>query len=139
MTRGLLYSAAVTTLLVAQATVAEDYSERARTKGEKIVVIDLGSETPAKSSNKDLYRRLYRLEKAVRQLQERVFDLEVENSQLKEEEKGPSYTCYIKTSKGLFTSTQKSMTQAKTQAMQKCTEAIRYGFDCDEDKVKCGE
>jgi predicted nuclease with TOPRIM domain len=139
MIQKLFYVFAATTLFTTSIALAQDYSERAR-KSEKIVVIDLGSESPSKSSsNKDLYRRLYRLEKAVRQLQERVFELETENTQLKEEEKGPSYTCYIKTAKGLFTSTQKSMTQAKTQAMQKCSEVIRYGFDCDEDKVKCGE
>lgn len=140
MFKNLVYSAVVTTTLFAQATVADDYVEvkKGRYKGEKVVYIDLGSES--KSSNRDLQKRLYRLEKAVRQLQERVFDLEVENGQLKEENDNvKKFTCYITTSKGVFSSTQKSQTQAKAEAMQKCSEVIKFGFACDPDKVICGE
>lgn len=63
----------------------------------------------------------------------------MENGQLKEENDNvKKITCYIKTSsKGIFSSTQKSMTQAKTEAMQKCSEVIKFGFECDEEKVKC--
>lgn len=132
---------AIMSSFVAQATVADDYVEvqKGRYKGEKVVYIDLGSES--KSSRRDLEKRLYRLEKAVRQLQERVFELEVENGELKKEtDNVKKTTCYIKTnSKGLFSSTQKSMTQAKAEVMQKCSEVIRFGFECDEEKVKCGE
>lgn len=141
MLKKLVYTAAMTTTLFAQATVADDYVEveKGRYKGEKVVVIDLGSES--KSSRRDLEKRIYRLEKAVRQLQERVFDLEIENDQLKDENDNvKKITCYIKTnSKGVFSSTQKSQTKAKTEAMQKCSEVIKFGFECDEEKVKCGE
>lgn len=143
MFKKIVCSVAVMSSFIAQTTVADDYVEvqKGRYKGEKIVYIDLGSETRSKSSNRELEKRIYRLEKAVRQLQERVFELEVENGELKKENDNvKKTTCYIKTnSKGLFSSTQKSMTQAKAEVMQKCTEVIRYGFECDEDKVKCGE
>lgn len=141
MLKRLVYTAAMTTTLFAQATIADDYVEveKGRYKGEKVVVIDLGSES--KSSRRDLEKRIYRLEKAVRQLQERVFDLEIENGQLKDENDNvKKITCYIKTnSKGVFTSTQKSQTKARAEAMQKCSEVIKFGFECEEDKVKCGE
>lgn len=134
--------AAILTTLVTQHSFADDYVEaqKGRFKGDKVVVIDLGSESKS-YSRRDLEKRLYRLEKAVRQLQERVFDLEIENGQLKEENDNvKKVTCYIKTmSKGIFSSTQKSMTLAKTEAMQKCSEVIKFGFECDEEKVKCGE
>lgn len=104
---------------------------------DKVIIIDVGNEE--RSSKKDLEKRIYRLEKAVRQLQERVFDLEVENGGLKEDNK-KKFTCYIKTNmKGTFTTTQSSLTQAKAEVMRKCSEEIKYGFECDEDKVKCGE
>lgn len=141
MFKNLIYSAAVVTTLFAQATLAESYVEvqKGHFRGDKVVVVDLGSEKS--SSRRDLDKRVYRLEQAVRQLQERVFDLETENGQLKEENDNvKKVTCYIKTnSKGIFSSTQKSMTQAKAEAMQKCSEVIKFGFECDEEKVKCGE
>jgi galactokinase len=138
MFKNLVYSAAVTTTLFAQATVAEDYVEvqKGRYKGEKIIIIDTGSES--KSSSRDIQKRVYRLEQAVRQLQERIFELELENDGLKDD-KVKKTTCYLKTTKGVFSSTQKSMTQARAEAMQKCTEVVKFGFECDEDKVKCGE
>lgn len=145
MLKKIVCSVAVMSSFIAQTTIADDYIEvqKGRYKGEKVVYIDLGSES--KSSRRDLEKRLYRLEKAVRQLQERIFDLEVENGELKKEndlanDNVKKITCYIKTnSKGLFSSTQKSMTQAKAEVIQKCSEVIRFGFECDEDKVKCGE
>jgi hypothetical protein len=125
-----------TTVLLTFIVPASKASDRY--SSDKVVIIDVGSE---KSSRKDLEKRLYRLEKAVRQLQDRVFELEVENDDLKKEDPNvKKITCYIKTnSKGIFSSTQKSQTQAKAEVMQKCSEVIRFGFECDEEKVKCGE
>jgi len=121
------------TLSVPVANARDSYSS------DKVIIIDAGSES--KSSRRDLEKRMYRLEKAVRQLQDRVFELEVENDDLKKEDPNvKKITCYIKTnSKGLFSSTQKSQTQAKAEVMQKCSEVIKFGFECDEEKVKCGE
>lgn len=142
MFKKIVCSVAVMSLFVVQGANADDYVEvqKGHHKGQKIVYIDLGSESK-RSSNRELEKRIYRLEKAVRQLQEQVFELEVENGALKKENDNvKKTTCFIKTnSKGLFSSTQKSMTQAKAEVMQKCSEVIRYGFECDEDKVKCGE
>ena len=133
----LKYALLATILLIASLSSISYASERY--SKDKVVIIDVGSES--KSSRRDLEKRLYRLEQAVRQLQDRVFELEIENSDLKKEDPNiKKITCYIKTSsKGIFSSTQKSQTQAKAEVMQKCSEVIRYGFDCDEDKIKCGE
>lgn len=140
MFKTFICSAAIFPIFMTSATFADDYVEvqKGRYKGEKVVHIEVGNDS--RSSRRDLEKRIYRLEKAVRQLQERVFELEVENGQLKQDDNVKKYTCYIKTnSKGLFTSTQKSITQAKAEVMQKCSEVIRFGFECDEEKVKCGE
>ena len=134
MFKKIICATAVILTFIVSASFASD-----RYNTDKVVIIDVGSES--KSSRRDLEKRLYRLEKAVRQLQDRVFELEVENSDLKKEDPNvKKITCYIKTnSKGLFSSTQKSQTQAKAEVMQKCSEVIRFGFECDEEKVKCGE
>ncbi len=133
MFKKIVCATAVVSSFVVSTAEAERYSS------DKVIVIDVGSES--KSSNRDLQKRIYRLEKAVRQLQERVFELEVENDDLKKEDPNvKKITCYIKTnSKGVFSSTQKSQTQAKAEVMQKCGEVIKFGFECDEEKVKCGE
>lgn len=133
MFKKLVLATVASFVFIAQTSHAESY------RRDKVIIIDAGSES--KSSRKDLEKRLYRLEKAVRQLQDRVFELEVENEELKKEDPNvKKITCYIKTnSKGIFSSTQKSQTQAKAEVMQKCSEVIRFGFECDEDKVKCGE
>jgi len=128
---GILLSGTVASMQIAQAKSVH-YSD-----DDKVIIIDAGSEE--KSSKRDLEKRLYRLEKAVRQLQERVFDLEVENGNLKDDNK-KKFTCYIKTNiKGTFTTTQNSLTQAKAEVMKKCSDEVKFGFECDEDKVKCGE
>lgn len=124
-------------LLSVSSTFAKSFHYSDSDDDKKVIVIDVGSEE--KTSKKDLEKRIYRLERAVRQLQDRVFDLEVENSDLKDDNK-KKFTCYIKTNmKGTFTSTQKSLTQAKADVMKKCSDEIKFGFECDEDKVKCGE
>lgn len=126
--------------LVMSPFVVSTAAKADRYNNDKVIVIDVGSES-RKSSSRDLEKRIYRLEKAVRQLQDRVFELEVENDDLKKEDPNvKKITCYIKTnSKGVFSSTQKSQTQAKAEVMQKCGEVIKFGFECDEEKVKCGE
>lgn len=82
---------------------------------QDVIRIEIGKDKyddDDRSSKYDLYRRISSLERAVRQLQDRVFDLEVENGSLKDNQK--FYTCFIKTPfDGTFTSTKRSMTEAK--------------------------
>lgn len=113
----------------------------AKTDTQSIVRIDIGEENYSDTavSKKELYRRLYRLEKAVKQLQERVFELEI-GSDLQTSKDKKAFTCFIKTGfKGTFTSTKNSLTAAKADVMKQCSDVVKYGMDCDEDKVKCGE
>ena len=72
----LKYALLATILLIASLSSISYASERY--SKDKVVIIDVGSES--KSSRRDLEKRLYRLEQAVRQLQDRVFELEIENS-----------------------------------------------------------
>lgn len=112
-----------------------------KVKTVDVIRIEVGREDfvrEDKVSRKDLYRRIYLLEKAVRQLQDRVFDLELSHKISDEDEK--SFTCYIKTPfDGTFTATKKSLTEAKASAIKQCSTKLPTGFSCDDNKVVCGE
>lgn len=96
-----------------------------------------------RSSNADLRERVYRLERAVEQLQAKVFELSngaggaqpvpttIPANQM--------VTCYIKSSfKGTFMETAATETAAKAAVMQKC-DAGEGGLSCEERNVKCGK
>lgn len=86
-------------------------------------------------SDRDLRERVWMLERAVDQLQRKVFQLENEGGS-----RGGHTTCYIKTTfHGTFSATEPTETAAKAKAMERCSEKIKHGFDCDDDRVKCGK
>lgn len=113
-----------------------------RWRGDRIVYVQ---PTPIVTTriytNRELEDRMYRLEQAVQQLQDRVYELQAENTAIKaEDDKTPKFTCFIKTNmKGTISSTKTSKTKAKVDVMQQCSDLIKYGNECDEDKVKCGD
>lgn len=90
-------------------------------------------------SNDELRQRVWHLEQAVQQLQMRVFSLEATGAG--KFPAAPSMvTCFVKTPfKGTFSATEATETAAKAAVIQKCSAVIRHGFDCEEDKVRCGK
>lgn len=91
-------------------------------------------------SEKELRRKVARLERAVAQLQRRVFELEFQDTGKKVEEKVPSYTCYIETPfEGLISETRASETEAKAATVVTCGKKTQNSLYCKIDKVKCGE
>ena len=101
-----------------------------------IIRIDVGRNDKNVSSD-ELRQRVWELERAVQQLQMRVFSLEMTGGQ-----KPPISTfttCYIKTPfDGTFSATEPTETAARAAALEKCG-AKANGIHCNERNVKCGK
>lgn len=108
------------------------FSPRAQA-GDDIFRIEIGKSSGG--SDRELRERVWMLERAVDQLQRKVFQLENEGGG-----RGGYTTCYIKTTfDGTFSATEPTETAAKAKAMERCSDKIKHGFACDDDKVKCGK
>ena len=127
--------------------------------GRDVIRIDVDDDEPAVRSrsmslselaaeNERLRRRLKKLERAVRQLQDRTFDLEnapartvivpTQPSQPVQPRGKTEYTCYVKTTfKGTVMGKGSTEAEARAAALRDC-EAKDGGFDCDDAKLKCG-
>jgi hypothetical protein len=110
----------------------------ASSKG-KVIWIEEEPES-ASLSSRELRKRIKKLERAVAQLQRRVFELEYKESGaigIIEEKK---FTCYIETPfEGLFSETRSSQTEAKAAVSKTCSQKTNNSLYCKMDKVKCGE
>ncbi len=109
----------------------------ARRGSEDVIRIELGGDSSTESdiSKRDLERRIYRLERAVRQLQDRVFELESKETV---EAKDKTYTCYIETQfHGTISVDGKSETKARTEVLKEC-HAKAKELKCKSEFVKCG-
>ena len=89
-----------------------------------IIRIELGSEYDSTASNRDLVRRIRRLERAVRQLQNRVFDLEADGYRADATDSSKQFSCILKTSfdgsyYGYGTSRGKAMEEAPNKCVSK--------------------
>lgn len=130
-------------LFFAGAQFAFATTARAGSGLEGIVRIEVGR-NDGNVSNDELRRRVWELERAVQQLQMRVFSLEVTGAQrpasVPAEPAQPKVTCFIKTPfDGTFSATESTETAAKAAAMEKCSTKVKVGFHCEEDRVKCGK
>ena len=85
-------------------------------------------------SKRDLKKRVWHLERAVAQLQEKVFKLSMERRA--RPAKRSKYTCYVSAFGKTYTATKSSETAAKAAVMQKCNKDQSDMF-CKE--VKCGK
>lgn len=107
---------------------------------EDIFRIEFGRPgSPSRPSERDLQWRVNQLERAVDQLQRKVFDLQFN---------APSRpnstwtTCFIKTPfDGTFSATEPTETAARAGAIQKCNNknSGSKSIFCDESKLQCGK
>lgn len=109
------------------------FSTQAIDRGS-IVIITPEKENFKHNDNAHLWRKVNRLELAVSQLQQQVFQLAsapvVANN---------FTTCYIETPfDGTFSETSPTMTAAKAGAITKCNDKTKSSIYCSSDKVKCG-
>lgn len=101
-------------------------------KAEDVFRIEIGKDY-AKYSDADMRRRVWELERAVAQLQARVFQLEFGNKG----SQADSYICTVKAMGDVYTGTGGSKSVAKARAIEACKAARGDGFFCKE--PKCDE
>lgn len=88
-----------------------------------------------KYSNDELRMRIWNLEKAVMQLQQKVFALELGQTSTPG---AGQWTCMIKSFGKTFTSTAPTKMKAMADVVADCSKATN-AVHCDEDEVKCGQ
>lgn len=115
--------------LVSVVAAAESFS--IKINSDDVLKIQTGPQHSASATVRDLEERIYRLERAVSQLQNEVFRLS-ETPRKAEKE----VSCYIKTTfKGTFTGNGKTQNEAKGKALKACGDG--GSMFCDENDVKC--
>ncbi|MGC6366970.1 MAG: hypothetical protein ACON35_03125 [Candidatus Marinamargulisbacteria bacterium] len=103
-------------------------------------VIKINLNNNQTSSNESINQRINQLERAVIQLQQKVFGLQLENERLlqlnSDSNKQKEYTYYIKTPfDGTFYGTGTSHSEAKAKALQNCEKKSEPIF-CNENNLK---
>ena len=88
-----------------------------------------------KYSNDELRMRIWNLEKAVMQLQQKVFAMEISQNSIPT---AGSWTCMIKSFGKSFSSTAPTKTKAMADVIADCSKATN-AVHCDEDEVSCGQ
>jgi hypothetical protein len=115
---------------------------------EEIFRIETNRSSSRSSSDRELRSRIADLERAVDQLQRKVFEL-----QMGKDYDRPSFTwpgnsyrpvkditCYLKTPfDGTFMATQSTETAARARTLDKCTSKLNNSVFCKEDNIKCGQ
>jgi hypothetical protein len=100
---------------------------------EDVYRIEIGRSSGG--SDSDLRLRVVQLERAVDQLQRKVFDLESGGGS-----KSSWTTCFIKTPfNGTFSATSPTETAAKAEALEKCSAKTDSSMYCSESYLKCGK
>lgn len=132
MKKLLTYASSLLLLIGLGVGVARDLNA----KMPDIIRIEVG-EREKSGSNSEMQYRVWMLERAVAQLQARVFELELGKSSNTPESQ--MTTCYIRTPfDGTFTATEATETAAKAKAMEKCA-AKANSIHCSERDAKCGK
>ena len=91
-------------------------------------------------NNRNLRRRVRRLEQALRQMQDQIYRLEDSNARpmVVAAEPQREFTCYIKTTfKGTVFGKGSSEMEAKAKALKSCDD-VGGGFSCEDGNAKCG-
>ncbi len=135
--------ACATVLLIAAAAVYSEDSLTAKIQ-DNIFRISVGPRETSSTSMRDLQERVWALERAVYQLQNRVYDL---TDQLNDSRRirlpslpVKTYSCYITTPfDGTFTGTGSSIGEAKGKALKACSVKNKSSIFCSESKLKCDD
>ncbi len=98
----------------------------------EVIRIDIGQSKG--SSHSDLERRVYHLERAVRQLQDRIYDLESDKSK---PVAANMWTCSLESMGKVHTATEPTQMAAKAKVLKICA-AASNAVHCDKEDVECG-
>jgi hypothetical protein len=99
----------------------------------EVIRIDIGKDKG--SSQIELERRVWSLERAVRQLQDRIYDLESDKA--KPVAAVTMFTCQIESFGKMFSATEPTKMAAKAKVLKECADATN-AIHCEKDKVECG-
>ncbi len=119
-------------LLIASAVVFLPSAE-----SDPIFRIEVGSNYES-YSNDELKRRVWHLEKAVWQMQQRIYHLEAQGPVQQVVEQRSEWTCYLRSFGKAYTHTAASQTKARAEVIRQCSQATN-AMHCDEEDVTCGE
>lgn len=121
-------------LVLSTAAVARDYGTISLNDGKNIFRIDIGNDRDVET--RQLVKRIVRLERAVRELQNRVYDLEDDAAPSRREV--TIFTCTLPTSfDGTFIGKGKTAAEARANAVNKCE--MGGGFPCNDSRIKSCE
>ena len=101
----------------------------------EVIRIDIGKNKG--SSKDDLEERVWQLERAVRQLQDRIYDLEGKPNHGAAIVAAPMFTCQIESFGKMFTATEPTKMAATAKVLKDCSKATN-SIHCDKEKVECG-
>lgn len=105
---------------------------------EEVFRIEMGKSK--NYSERELRLRVEMLERAVEQLQRKVFDLQTRPGY--EDTRYKMTTCYLKTPfDGTFMATEPTETAAKARTLEKCNQKANgsKSIFCKEEELKCGQ
>ncbi|MES2528395.1 MAG: hypothetical protein V4598_15025 [Bdellovibrionota bacterium] len=91
-----------------------------------------------KYSNDELRMRIWNLENAVMQLQQKVFAMEVAQTNASSAPTGGFWTCSMKSFGKSFSHTAPTKTKAMADVIADCSKNTN-AIHCDEDEVICGQ
>ena len=124
-------------LTPALSSFAEDKTAVEIKRRGSVIWIDTDSGEDSASDVKELRQRTRRLERAVRQLQDRVFELEAGQPTPKPEEK-EDVTCILEQTFGeIITATAKSESKARMDVYLACRKQNDFESQCKKDKITC--
>lgn len=132
--RPLCDNALIESIILSTSSFARDYSSISINDGSNILRIDIGNDRDLDA--RQLVRRITKLERAVRELQNRVYDLEDDATPNQREV--TVYTCALPTAfDGTFVGKGKTAAEARANAVNACHKG--GGFPCSDDRVKSCE
>lgn len=100
-------------------------------RAEDVIRIEIGSNYD-RYSNEELRRRVWQLERAVAQLQSRVFQLEVSGPKVETK----TWTCILQSFGTTHTASASTRTAALAMVLKKCSDATN-AIHCRESDAKC--
>jgi len=106
-----------------------------QSRPRNVFKIEIGSDYHG-YSKKELRQRVWKLERAVYQLQEQVFQLAIDNSHASHGHNKNLWSCHMQSFGKTFTSSGRTKASAIAQILQKCSKATN-AVHCHESDASC--
>lgn len=118
---------------LSQTSLAKEKKTEDKRSSRSVIWID-SDEDDRSTDVSELRHKVSRLEKAVRQLQDRVFELEADSKPDEKEE----VTCILETTFGnILTATAKTESKARMDVYLQCRKENQIASICKKEKIQC--